>query len=110
MERLRASVQSLPEGEVLVVGVIGILNCEYHVLRLDNNGSVIQTLIVTPEEINGFILMESDVLLVCSGAITRVRMGDGAVTKKYNVKGVTGSLVSGLVLDEDNILLVEWGK
>ena len=109
-ERLRASVQSLPGGEVLVVGVTGFLDREYHVLRLDNTGCVIQTLIVTQEEINGFILIDSDVLLVCSECIIRVRMSDGVVTKKYNVKGVTGSLVSGLVLDEDNILLVEWGK
>ena len=108
MERLIEPILALPGGGVLVVGRIWGLPSKSHLLRLDNKGSVVQTIIVTPDYIRGLTLIESDVLLLHDGFITRVRMRDGEVLNRYTVRGAR-CLRSGLVLDEDNILLVKGG-
>ena len=111
MKTLSHQVQALPGGGVLVVASShGRKDHKNHVLRLDSTGSVEQTLKVTTQNINGFILMESDVLLLYDKSITRVRVRDGEVVNRYKMRGVRGSLMSGLVLDEDNLLLLDGGN
>ena len=106
MEELSHSIQALPGGGLLVVGKT---SGKYHVLKLDNTGSVLQTLTIIPDYIYGFIMMESNVLLIHQKSITRVRMRDGEVMNRYKVRGLQGWLMSGLALDQNNILLVDKG-
>ena len=108
MKNLIEPIHALPGGGVLVVGV-NIRDYKYNVLRLDNTGSVIETITVIPDNIYELILMESDVLLLHETSVTRVRLRDGEVVNRYKVRDVREYLISGVVLDDNNILLLDEG-
>ena len=96
-------VIGLPGGGALILHT---KNWDYFVSRLDEKG-ISSTVYSTGGKVSGLILFSSEEMLVLGkyGNIAHVVLTDG--NKKEEFKVDVGELVDGLVLDNDNLLLVD---
>ena len=96
-------VIGLPDGGALI---LHNEDWTYVVIRLDEKG-ISSTVYSTDEKISGLILFSSEEMLVLGkyGNIAHVVLTEGNKKKEFKVD--VGELVDGLVLDNDNLLLVD---
>ena len=80
----------------------------YNVIKIDQEGKIINKLYVTDEYIRGLIWEEPDLyVLLSSYDIVHVR--EGSVIKQHYINNVRGHLYGGAV-DKDDILIVDRGS
>ena len=88
-------------------GVLAVYYSDYrhHVIKIDQEGKIINNLYVTDTGITGLIWEEPDLyVLLDDGDIVYVR--EGHVIKQHQINNVTGYLYGGAV-DKGNILIVD---
>ena len=96
---------ALPDGQVIISHY---KDDKHHVVRLDHTGRASCQLYKSDTEINGFILQDDQVVILQSdGTLTWIRMKDGKKMDQYKVK--VNDLYHGIALDNDTLLLVDYG-
>ena len=80
---------------------------KYHVVRLDNTGKASPSMFTSDTQINGFILLQDDqlVILQYDGNLTWIQIKDGKKMDQYKIK--VKYLICGIALDNDTLLLVD---
>ena len=80
----------------------------HHVIKIDQEGKIINKLYVTDREITGLIWEEPDLyVLLYDDDIVHVR--EGGVIKQHHIYNVIGWLYGGGAVDKDDILIVDGG-
>ena len=83
---------------------------KHHVVRLEDTGKASPSMFTSDTGINGFILLQDDqmVILQPDGTLTWIQIKDGKMMDQY--KGKVKRLIHGIALDNDTLLLVDYGK
>ena len=83
---------------------------KYHVVRLDNRGKASPSMFISDTWIYGFILLQDDqmVILQKDGNLIWIQIKDGKKIDQYKVQ--VECLWYGIALDNDTLLLVDYGE
>ena len=97
-------VLGLPGGETLV---IHSPNNQYYCTRLDHTGATVRTLLTSPVEMTGLIMLNQEDLIILQkdGTITKVKLSDGTVVHTYKLD--VDYLCNGVIHDDNTLILVD---
>ena len=97
-------VLGLPGGEALVIHK---LDTQYYCTRLDHTGATVRTLLTSPVQMTGLMMLNQEDLIILQkdGTITKVKLSDGTVVHTYKVD--VGNLIDGVIHDDNTLILVD---
>ena len=83
----------------------------YYAVRVNHEGATVAKLHSTTAEIRGFILADEENLIVLEkdGIVTGIRLGDGSLIRRYEMKDMNGELYGGIV-EGECLLLLDSGR
>ena len=79
----------------------------HYAVRVNQEGATVAKLHSTTTEIMGFILVDEENLFVLekNGIVTGIRLGDGSLIRRYEMKDMNGDMYGGIVEGECLLLL-----
>ena len=84
----------------------------HYAVRVNQEGATVAKLYstTTDSEITGFLLVDEENLFVLekNGIVTGIRLGDGSLIRRYEMKDMNGELYGGIV-EGECLLLVDYG-